>query len=348
MNEVELAPLEAMAKEILRRCLADEDPAEIRRWIIETANRLGGGGDSNALMTWEESFDLTDQIIAEYERQAQIPVKDQKRLTFPWRSWNKLIDPLEPGMLAVVTAPDGLGKSIIAESVAEHWAKHKNKIAFVHYELSRNLMMLRRLARHTSISVGAVKMGNLNAMEKSIIAEMRPALTAWDGCINYLHTPGWTVDRTLDELRKLHAQDELDAVVLDYLEKIAPSRRQLQMFGANAFQREADNVEQIKNFAESTGVPVLMIAQMNKGGKKSEFENVDRTGIRGAGEKSDKSNLVIMMGRDRTENGYSDRVHILIDKNTMGPTGAFDMLMEPQYFRMSDLDEYQPVIGATA
>ena len=80
------------------------------------------------------------------------------------------------------------------------------------------------------------------------------------------------MERTISELRRLHADNSLDVVVLDYLEKAAASRRQLQMFGNNTYQREADNVEQLKIFCEQTGVPVLMVAQMSKAGKSESFE----------------------------------------------------------------------------
>jgi replicative DNA helicase len=126
-------------------------------------------------------------------------------------------------------------------------------------------------------------------------------------------------------------------VVLDYLEKVAPSRRQLQMFGSNMYQREADNVEQLKNFAETTGIPVLEIAQMSKEGKREKFDKVDRNAMRGAGEKSEKANLVIMLKRERVDEGYSNTVECLIDKNTMGATGTFLQVMQPEYFRVADM-----------
>jgi len=34
--------IEALAKEILRRVLAEEDVSELRSWIIETVTRMGG------------------------------------------------------------------------------------------------------------------------------------------------------------------------------------------------------------------------------------------------------------------------------------------------------------------
>jgi len=332
----ELAQFEAMAKEILRRTMAEEDPEDIRKWLMDTIARLGGG-DESAVMTWAESIILSESLVAEYEAIASTPQDQRKVLSWPWQSWRNLIDPLEGGMLGLITAPDGQGKTIYAETLAEHWAKSKNKVVFVHYELNRRLMMLRRMARHTGITTREIKTGKLSADQKDIIAEMRPRLSSWDGYITYLHTPGWSMERTVAELHRLHSEGECDVVVLDYLEKASASRRQLQMFGSNIYQREADNAEQLKTFAENTEVPTLMIAQMNKEGKGAQFNTVDRSSIRGAGEKSDKSNLVVLIKRDRIDEGYSNDVNVLVDKNTMGGTGSFRQIMQPEYFRVADM-----------
>ncbi len=337
----EIAQYEALGKELLRRCMAEEEPEDLRRWLQETLARLGGG-DTNAIMTWLQSFDLTDNMVIEYERIANTPEGERKILSWQWQTWRDLIDPMEDGMLGVITAPDGQGKTIYAESIAEYWAQHKNKIVFVHYELNRKLMMLRRTARHTGILTRDIKSGRLNKDQKEAIAKVRPILMGWDGYITYLHTPGWTMERTIAELSRLRSEGECDAVVLDYLEKASPSARQLKMFGSNTWQREADNVEQLKNFSETTSAPVLMVAQMSKEGKTAKIETVDRTGMRGAGEKSDKANLVVLIKRPRTEDGYSNLADVIVDKNTMGKTGTFKQYMQPEYFRVGDLSETSP------
>jgi replicative DNA helicase len=337
----DVAQFEALAKELLRRCMAEEDAEELRKWLSETLARLGGG-NTDAVLTWPESFNFTDGMVVEYERIANTPEKDRRVLSWPWFSWRELIDPLEDGMLGVVTAPDGQGKTIYAESIAEYWAEHKNKVVFVHYELNRRLMMLRRIARHASITPREIKAGKLTNAQKKLIEDMRPRLMAWDGYISYIHTPGWTMEKTVAELNRLHAEGQCDAVVLDYLEKASASNRQLKMFGTQLYQREADNVEQLKTFAESTGVPVLMIAQMSKEGKSESFKKVDRTDMRGAGEKSDKANLVVILKREKTDDGYSNTVDVLVDKNTMGGTGTRKQIMQPEYFRVGDPSDAVP------
>jgi len=331
----ELATYEALAKEMLRRIMAEEDPHDLHRWLTEQLARIGGG-DAAAVMTWPASFDLVDRMLEHYELLASTPAAERKSLTWPWQSWRNLIDPLEEGMLGVVTAPDGQGKTMYAESLAEHWAKQQNRVVFVHYELNRRLMMLRRTARHTGITVRKLKSGSLTTGEKDQVAELRPLMLAWDGYITYLHTPGWSMERTVAELNRLQAEGECDVVILDYLEKAAASRRQLQMFGSNGYMREADNVEQLKNFAERSEIPTIMVAQMNKDAKGRGFNKMDRSGMRGAGEKSDKANLVVLLKRDRVEEGYSNEVRVLVDKNTMGATGTFTQMMQPEYFRIAD------------
>lgn len=338
MSEPQYAPLRAILAEIERKCVMDKDPVEIYEWAIGKLTSLGAGQD-NAALHWVESFDWYDELLAKRDARAALPESERVIIDWPWASWNNKIDPLEPGMLAAITAPDGQGKTILVEMMAEWWAKRKLKVVFVHYELNRALMMDRRTARHTSIEVRTLKSGTMTQEQRALVAAIRPKLLAWNGEITYLHTPGWTVDQTVAELRRQHAEGRCDVVVIDYLEKIAPSTRQMQIFGANVWQREGDNVEQFKNFAEITEVPVVMVAQMNKAGKDETYKRMSRNDMGGSAEKSNKANLVVLVKRDRDEDTgeYSNIMHVEIDKNTMGATGAFDQIMEPKFFRLTDI-----------
>ncbi len=336
----ETATYMALAQELMRRCYAEEDAEMLRTWLGDQLARMGAA-DDGAVMTWPQSFDYYDTLLAQREQDALIPAEQRKTIDWAWSTWNHLIDPLEPGMLAVVSAGDGMGKTIYAECLAEHWARKKNRVVFVHYELNRALMLDRRTARHTGIPRRVLKSGQMTPEQKQKVAMIRPRLLSWDGYITYLHTPGWTMEKTVQELRRLRSEGQCDVVVVDYLEKNAASRRQLQMFGTNPFQREADNVEQIKNFAESTETPVLMLAQMSKAGKSATFDTLDRTDMRGAGEKSEKANIVVLLHREKLTDGtgeYSPNVSVRVDKNTVGATGNFMQYMHPELFSVNDLE----------
>lgn len=338
----ELFVYEELAKAIYRRVDADVDPAELQNWLSDRVTQIGGHTEGNALLTWQESFEFYRSLRAKRKYIAQQPPEQRTILDWPWSTWNSKISPLKPGMLATISAPDGAGKSLYAECIAEHWARHRNRVVFVHYELNQEVMMDRRYARNSKIRQRELESGELTDEQNRVLDEVDATLGAWEGFITYLHTPGWDIDRTILNLRQRLAEQECDVVIIDYLEKVAPSARQLRFFGSNVFQREADNVEQIKNFAESASIPVLMLAQMSKQGKQQDGDKVDRMDMRGAGEKSEKSNLVVLLSRKQTPDGYSNEVLVTIDKNTMGPTAKFRQTMVPEFFDVQDTAHNDP------
>jgi replicative DNA helicase len=325
----------------IRRCAADEDTDSLHRWAMDALAGIGGAAeDDSPLVLWEETFDMYERILERRAQQAALPEDQRRIMDWAWPSWNAYIDPLEPGLLAVISAGDGMGKTIYAEGLAEHWAQRRNKVVFVHFELNRSIMFDRRTARHTGLTRRDLRSGELTRLQYESIQDARRRLLAWEGNISYLHTPGWDMERTIRELQRLKIDDRCDVVVIDYLEKCSASTRQQKLFGTNVFQREADNVEQIKNFAEATETPVLMLAQMSKAGKRTGIGDIDRSGMRGAGEKSEKANIVVLLTRERVEDGYSKLVDVRVDKNTVGRTGNFQQVMEPEYFRVAD--KYEP------
>jgi replicative DNA helicase len=330
----------AFAREILRRSMAEEDVGDLHHWMAEQMLRIGGAGDDkDGLMFWEDTFDFYDALLNRRALDAMIPPDERKSLLWPWASWNRLIDPLPPGMLAVITAGDGQGKTIVAECISESWALQRNRVVYVHYELNHSVMMDRRYSRHTGLTVRELKSGTLTPEGMQAINRAHGKLKIIQGGITYQHSAGWTMERTIARLRQLKADNLCDVVVVDYLEKNAASRRQMQMFGTSTFQREADNVEQIKNFAEQTETPVVLLAQLSKAGKKGDFDDLDRTAMRGAGEKSEKANVVILLHRDKEDGGYSNLLNVKVDKNTLGATGSFAQYMKPENFTVLELEE---------
>jgi len=332
-----------LGQELFRRIYADDSADQIHSWLSAQIQKLAGG-DPGARLPWEESFELYEKIMAERVAQAALPESERRILTWPWPSWSKLLDPLDPGILAVLSAGDGGGKTLYAENLAEHWAKTGMNVVFVHFELNRALMLDRRMTRASGISRRTLKTGTLTPQQEAERQRANGRLREWPGSITYVHTPGWTMERVMGEVGALTAEDLCDVFIIDYLEKAAPSNSQLKAHGSNVFAREADTVEVVKKTAEALERPALMLSQLSKSGKQQSFENLDRTHIRGAGEKTEKANIVILLYRESSD---SQIVKIRIDKNTMGPCGSFEQFMEGSRFSVSDIQEVEPEPGDT-
>ncbi|MBU2685792.1 MAG: hypothetical protein KKF27_21335 [Gammaproteobacteria bacterium] len=330
----EREPYLVLGQEIMRRVYSEESPEELNAWLSAQVRRLSGAGHENARLSWEESFALYEQIMAKRAALAALPEAERKLLTWPWASWSKHLDPLEPGMLAVLAAGDGMGKTLVSECISEHWAKGGRNVVFLHFELNRAIMLDRRMVRHSGITRRNLKLGTLTTGEQDERERADERLRSWPGGITYVHCPGWTAEKALAEVRALIAAGQCDVFVIDYLEKAAASPSQIKLYGQNVYERETSDVEQIKSFSEQTETPVLLLAQLNKVGKGRDFADLDRTAIRGSGGKTERANVVILLHR---ENAESEIVHVRIDKNTIGSCGSFTQYMDAARFRLMDV-----------
>lgn len=324
-----------IAHEMYRRVYAEEAPELIYDWLLERMAKLRPATSDELAMSWPASFDVYEAEIARRVALAQTPEAERKLFTWPWSSWNQLLDPAEGGMLVMLAGPDGVGKTAYAECIAEHWARRGHKVVFVHFELSRVVMLDRRAARHTAIARRRLKLANdLTPADMQKLADARSKLSQWPGAITYLHTPGKTLEIVARELTALKQAGNCDAVVIDYLEKAQPSTTQLRAYGSNIFAREAADVELLKTWSEQNNVPVLVLSQFNKAGKHVSVTDIDRTAIRGAGEKTEKANVVILLIPDKRQEGV---INVRFDKNTLGPTGNRKQFLAAAYFTVADL-----------
>lgn len=330
----ELEPYLVLAQEIMRRVYADVDAHTLNSWIAHQLGRLGTTVGDNALTVWKESLDQYAQIITEARERAALPADQRRELVWPWDSWRQYLEPLEPGMLAVLSGADSTGKTIYAENIAEYWAKSGFQVLFAHFELNKRIMWHRRASRYTTLDFRTLRQGALGYDEQLDSAHRK--LRNWQGGVNYLHTPGWTVDQLATEAVKRQSEGLCDVLVIDYLEKMASSERQVKMFNGQT-QREADTVERLKILSESYDLPVFLLSQFSKAGKETDFSELDRNAMRGAGEKAERSNIIILLHREKLANGdMSPTMNVRIDKNTIGRTGNLQQHIDAAHFRIGD------------
>lgn len=328
--------LDSFFREGQRRILASEDADGVATWMRREVDRLLAVAAPSGVMDVPESISFYEMMMADREAFWSQPQDEQRRLTFPWKSWNDRIDPLPGGMLMTLAGADGAGKSTYGESIAEWYARMGFKVVYFHFELSHQVMLDRRMARWSGMSIRELK-SDMTPEQKKRVRVANQMISEISGNIFYVHCPSATMDGLCRTLTSMTNEKGIEVAVVDYLEKAQPSKQQLAAFGQNTFAREGDNVEQLKSTAERLGIPVIMLAQLNKQGKRAGDE-LDRTFIRGAGEKTEKANVVVLIRRemDDVTNNYSDTVDVRVDKNTLGEMGSFRQLMVPANFVVKD------------
>lgn len=274
---------------------------------------------------------------------------EAKRFDWPWAAWNRYIRPLRPSLVGTIVAPDGMGKSSYLEMIAEYWATFSH-VVFVHLENDLDYTRDRRMCRHSRLPLEVIEDGTYTPEQWRTLQDANKNIAQTFGAnLHYLDAAGCTMPEIIAELSTRQQAGYCDAVVLDYLNKVRPTRGQARLYGENQFGRQADDMEQLKTFAVKHHVPVLTASQMNKQGQEAGRQT--RRNIRGSGEISEKSQLVVILTREILENDLKDKqtgrilqekgeyspvVHVRVDKQNRGKTGEFEQVYDGAHFSIKD------------
>lgn len=272
------------------------------------------------------------------------------RFDWPWRTWRDRVRPLLPGMVGILAAPDGQGKSMYLEQVAEHWASNGHHVVLVHLEDALDYKLNRRLARHALVELDKIEDATWDESERQRIDDANDRMELWADHLHYYHAAGKSMATIVRELEARVAEGVCQAVVFDYLDKVQPTRGQANVYGENTWERQANDMEQLKTFAENNRLPVFTATQGNKAMQDSGRQT--RRNIQGTGQKSQKAQLVLILTRQqvgdeglRDKNGkvlaepgeYSPVAKLVIDKQNRGKTGEFSQYILGQFFTVRDI-----------
>lgn len=258
----------------------------------------------------------------------------------PWSALERFNPRLRPGTLAIVAGGSGIGKTTFLECCAEHWARQGYRVVFYHLELSHQMMLDRRAARLSGLSLREIEDGAMTDK----VDRANELLRHYPGGITYVHCPGWTASRLVANARHLHAKGLCDVAIVDYLQKVT-----LRYYkGQNKADALGDCAETFKIAGEQMGTAWVVGSQFNR--KANEYDRKTGDFIRGSGEPHEKANLVLTLDREicdaerQDEQGHvitavgerAPEMTVRIDKNTGGPTGDTKLMMNAARFTILD------------
>ena len=320
------------------------DPDELFAAVSERLQELKPKGSSQRFIYGWDTLD--------YEQKLRHREKERKEGTakvfpWPWHSWQE-ISILRAGMVGIVAGAEGSGKTSYLEMIAEHWAGF-GSVVFVHLENNQEYTEDRRMARWARIPIAVLETETLTNQQRSQVREAGDSIAEFAGSLHYYDASGQTMAEIIRELEARVDEGVCDAVVLDYLNKVRPSRGQVKAYD-KGFDRMSDDLEQFKTFLEQRQVVGMTAAQMTKRGK-TEDGRLDSTAIRGSGELADKAQLIVMLQREILEADMWDVtgkviaragedkpvISLRVEKQNRGRKGIeFEQKYKGQFFRVED------------
>ena len=207
----------------------------------------------------------------------------------PWPSLNEIIGGFRPGALYIVGARPGVGKTIVGLQIAWELSK-TGPVSFHSLEMGRNELYNRIIASEAQVYIGNIEKGTLKEHDWLKIANVRTKIQSHQLAIHDKSGQNLLQIRAL--ANSVKGSGDLKAVVVDYLGLIQDTER-----GRKRYEMITDISIGLKNLARDLNVPVIALAQLNRGPEQRKDSEPDMADLRDSGGIEQDADAVILLHR---------------------------------------------------
>jgi replicative DNA helicase len=238
--------------------------------------------------------------------------------------------------MVIIAGRPAMGKSTLALDFARAASiKHGRQVMFFSLEMSREELDDRILSAEARVGLHHLRSGNVTDEDWTRIARRVPDVSAAPLFID--DTPGQTLASIKAKCRRHQQRHGLDLVVIDYLQLLGTgtSRRH-----ENRQQEVSELSRGIKLLAKELGVPVVILAQLNRGPEQRQDKRPVLSDLRESGSLEQDADVVILVHREdayERESPRSGEVDLMVVKHRNGPLAEITVAAQLHYSRFVDM-----------
>ena len=313
----------------------------------QTIDNLIAG--SAGMMHIRDILKLTTEDIQ--ERQRQVLAGETAGVTTGLADLDRLNSGWQPGDLIVIAARPSMGKTAIALNLfTKAPAMHGKKVCMFSLEME-NIKLSQRLI----LSYGGIERNNLKSgkMTDGDWKAYNSALHDLENLPIYIDDTAATTIKYIDAVvRNKVRKNECDLVVIDYLQLVeSPSG-----YGNKNREREVAEISRgLKKTAKTAGVPVILLAQLNRALENRDDKKPRLADLRESGAIEQDADIVIFPWRpcyydaDATDSAGTSLMNVMfleIAKYREGKVGTIlakhneDLT---QFFDYNNFNQQEPV-----
>ncbi|MET7775370.1 replicative DNA helicase [Streptomyces mirabilis] len=249
---------------------------------------------------------------------------------------DSLTNGLHPGQMIIIAGRPAMGKSTLALDFARACSiKHGLQSAFFSLEMSRIELQDRTLSAEARVSLHHLRSGDLSDENWTRIAQRISDVSGAPLFID--DTPGQTLASIKAKCRRRQQRYGLDLIVIDYLQLLGTgtSRRH-----ENRQQEVSEISRGIKLLAKELHVPVVILAQLNRGSEQRQDKKPQLSDLRESGSLEQDADIVILVHRDDAydrESPRSGEADLMVVKHRGGPQSTITVAAQLHYSRFVDM-----------
>jgi replicative DNA helicase len=234
--------------------------------------------------------------------------------------------------LIILAARPSVGKTAFALNIARHViVDEKLPVLFVSLEQARIELAERLLCCQARVDSHRLRKGHLSSDDEARIMDAGGILGEAKLFID--DTPGQSMLRIAANARRLKKRHDLRLVIIDYLQLIDPDDRR-----ENRQEQVAGISRRLKFLARELKIPVIALAQVNRGLEDRQEKKPRLSDLRESGAIEQDADTVMMLHRPELyeKDQKEGLVEVVVAKQRNGPTGEVSLMYIKQYMRFEN------------
>lgn len=234
-----------------------------------------------------------------------------------------------PGEMTIIAARPSMGKTAFSLNIALHAAlKEKKKVAYFSVEMGKEQVMVRALASTARIGLGDLRVGKIDDQAWPRLINTAAAMSETGLFID--DTSGISPFDIRAKCRRMKAKHGLDMIMIDYLQLMSMKQK------FDSREREVAEISKLlKSIAKELQVPVIALAQLNRGVEGRSDRRPMLSDLRESGSIEQDADVIMMIYRedyyDRDNPEIKGIAEIIIGKQRNGPTDTVKLRWKPEY-----------------
>ena len=241
---------------------------------------------------------------------------------------------LHGGQLVILAARPGVGKSTFALDIARNASiKHQQPSLFFSLEMGRAEIAMRLLSAESDIYLQSMRKGTVSRDDWKKLANVRGTIS--DAPLFIDDSPNLTLVEIRAKARRLTQALGLKLIVIDYLQLLSSGKKV-----ENRQQEVSEFSRSLKLLAKELDIPVIAIAQLNRGSEQKTDKKPELFHLRESGSLEQDADVVLLLHREdmgQKDHPRAGEADIIIAKQRNGPTGTVECLFQGQYSKFVNL-----------
>jgi replicative DNA helicase len=244
---------------------------------------------------------------------------------------------LQPGQLYIVAGRPSMGKTSLALNIAENVAVREDKaVLMFSLEMSADQLAQSMLCSHARVDSSLLRSGKTSDEEFQKLVMAAGAFH--DAKIIIDDSGDLSALEMRTRARRMKASENVGLIIVDYLQKM--NAKQNGRYQENRQVEISTISSSLKAMAKELEVPVIALAQINRGPEGRDDRRPMLSDLRESGAIEQDADVVMLLFREEYYKPDTERrgiADVIIAKNRTGPTGLVELAFMKQFTRFENL-----------